>query len=430
LTRRAVNGRGAVRKVGVLGQFGYGNLGDAAIQEAMIGHIREHFPQAEVVGFSLNPADTEQRHGIRSYPISRTSWADPRPASSPSRRLAIWLHNSRLPAARQLERWALRLPLEFGLLADAYRNLGGLNHLIISGGGQLDDYWGGGGPWSMPYMLLKFASLARLRGIAISVVSVGAGPVEAPLSRLFLRLALALAGYRSYRDAYSLAYVRDVIGYKGPAAVFPDLAFSLPVDRFPPRMAPSGRPLVGIGPLGYFREGSWPKADAATYAAYLDKLTDFVGWLLDRSYAVTFIPGEAKHDAPPIADLRQCLEQRIGDPGGALVANNIQTVSDLLAVLARLHLVCAARFHTIVLSQLAGVPALALSYNAKIDALMQDTGQARYCLPIDHFDLNTLKARFLELEANRERVRQEVDTRSRQYRAALEQQYEQLFTVA
>ncbi len=48
------------------GPFGFGNLGDAAIQEAMLQHVREYLPTAQIYGFSLNPEDTEKRRSKHS----------------------------------------------------------------------------------------------------------------------------------------------------------------------------------------------------------------------------------------------------------------------------------------------------------------------------------------------------------------------------
>src|SRR6516225_6955010 len=57
--------------IGVLDHMGYGNLGDAAVQESVIANIRKRLPNAQLVGFSLVPDDTLRRHGIPSYPILR-----------------------------------------------------------------------------------------------------------------------------------------------------------------------------------------------------------------------------------------------------------------------------------------------------------------------------------------------------------------------
>ena len=44
-----------------------GNLGDGAIQDAVIWNIRQRLPDAAIYGITLHPADTIQRHGIPSY---------------------------------------------------------------------------------------------------------------------------------------------------------------------------------------------------------------------------------------------------------------------------------------------------------------------------------------------------------------------------
>src|SRR5665213_3454619 len=57
--------------IGLLDHMGYGNLGDAAIQDSVIANIRKRLPKARLVGFSLSPEDTTKRHGIPSFPILR-----------------------------------------------------------------------------------------------------------------------------------------------------------------------------------------------------------------------------------------------------------------------------------------------------------------------------------------------------------------------
>jgi hypothetical protein len=62
-------------RIGLLHQVGGGNLGDDATLESVADGIRQRWSQAEIVVFSVNPADTEARHGIKSRPIRRNCWS-------------------------------------------------------------------------------------------------------------------------------------------------------------------------------------------------------------------------------------------------------------------------------------------------------------------------------------------------------------------
>jgi polysaccharide pyruvyl transferase WcaK-like protein len=419
------------KKIGLMGTFGYGNLGDAAIQDAMIQHIRIYFPDAVIYGFSLNPEDTKARHGIESFPISRLSWKDGKHKTESNNllgRFTLRLRSSSNRTVRNLERWLGRIPLEFGLVLDAYRNLGGLDALIVSGGGQLDDYWSGGGPWSHPYTLLKLGLLARLRRVKYDFVSVGAGPIDAILSKVFIRWALSLADYRSYRDQFSKTLI-EKIGLSSDDPVYPDLAHSLKIPNiFAQWDATKTRPLIGIGPIGYFKPGCWPEADEARYSEYLSKMASFVAWLIENQYSVVFLVGEAYFDLLAINDLKQILARNgVSSESGQIIETTIQSVEDLICQLSATDMVVASRFHTVLLSQVIEKPVLALSYQAKIDALMADTGQAEYCVPIGKFDLDELKGRFLALEANCGTIRLQVAERTREYQNALDEQYERIF---
>src|SRR5262245_66694571 len=54
-------------RVAFVSPSGLGNLGDAAIIESFLAGLRRRRPGAEIVGFTLNPADTQVRHGVDAH---------------------------------------------------------------------------------------------------------------------------------------------------------------------------------------------------------------------------------------------------------------------------------------------------------------------------------------------------------------------------
>src|SRR5258708_2054244 len=327
-----------------MGPFGYGNLGDASTQDAMIEHLRREFPGVEIFGFSLNPKDTEARHGIKSFPISWQSW-EGEGERKRVERIADWLTAQDKPTLRQLARLILRGPRELGLVRDTFELLGGIDVLIISGGGQLDDYWGNG-PWGYPYTFLKWCAVARLIGVRVLLVSVGAGPIRAWLSKRSIRWGLALTACRSYRDTFSSRLIQD-IGLETVDPVYPDLAFSLGFDGIHPAERPLGaRRVVGLGPIGYFKKGSWPQHDEAIYGGYLDKLASFAKWLLEGGSSVVFLPGEVHYDQSAIGDLMDRLAGMVVEMS-RVIRPAVSPAGDLLAQLASTDLVVSSRFHAL-----------------------------------------------------------------------------------
>jgi polysaccharide pyruvyl transferase WcaK-like protein len=410
-----------------MGPFGYGNLGDAATQDAIIARLRRTYPGAEIFGFSLNPADTEARHGIKTFPISWRSWKDGAGDEAPSgayEQLAAWLRSQDNVPLRQFGRLLLRAPKELGLVRDAVSALHGIDLLVISGGGQLEDYWGAG-PWSYPYTLLKWTVLARLRGVRIVFVSVGAGPIQRNLSKRFLRTALSLADYRSYRDEFSRNLIES-IGMKTDDPVYPDLAFGLSIDECRPAERPPGvERVVAIGPIGYFKKGFWPEHDDAVYEAYLQKMSSFIAWLLEKNRAIVFVPGEVHWDQEAIGEV---IERLRGVDRTRVLRPSITTVPELLSQLAMSDIVVGSRFHGLLLGQALGKPVIGLSYQEKIDALMEEAGQSRYCMPVGSFGLEQLKDLYSSIERDYESVRAATARWAAERRAKLDEQYGRVFS--
>lgn len=432
-----------VKKIGIFGFFGYGNLGNAAIQDAMIENICRYYPGAEIFGFSLNPEDTQKRHGIISYPIvarfGQTTVAGQFSALPPAKRTPYEITKTWLRKAPRLFSVlkALKRPLDYleYILKEAqfwrssYNILKNIDLFIVSGGGALDDFWGG--PWSHPYTIFKWAVMARFAGSRLVVVSVGAERLQSRWSRFFVRTALSLASYRSYRDQESKALIEKV-GVRGKNHVFPDLAFSLKEkyascgcklgDRF--------RGLVAIGPMAYLDPRSWPKKDSDGYVAYVRKVTDFTAWLIEHDFSVCLFPSEIYMDYVVIQDVIEAIKQRGLQYGSdQLFENAVSTVKDLLQQLATADFVVASRLHGVILSHVVGTPVIAVSYDPKVERVMRNLGLSDYCLNIDSFTSTSLAERFRTLESNSKAIRKLVAARTAEYRGALARQYDFIFKV-
>jgi polysaccharide pyruvyl transferase WcaK-like protein len=429
--------------IGLLGPYGYGNLGDAAIQDAMLANVRRWRPGARLVGLSLNPTDTTNRHAIPAYPlypkcaggnsvsVGRAATAAPCSAKPLTIKGRVKDVMRRQPAigwvltpAFALRRWIERAGQEARFSFQAWRRLREFELLVISGGGQLDDSWGG--PWRHPFTLFRWTLLARLAGARVVFLSIGAGPLNAPLSRGFCRGALALADYTSYRDAESATFVRERLG-RGDDRVVPDLAFSL--GACPPP-DPADAPYAAVGPMPYFDPRAWPEKDARTYADYLERMCAIVAGLIDRGYPVVLFGSDIHMDERVIRDLLSRIADRAPTAVSRVRYQPTPTVPALLSLLQGAEFVVASRYHGVLLSHLLATPAVAISYHPKVTSLMKDAGQSEYCLDLAVAtapDVLTCTDRLL---GSLLRVRGELRARSEAFRARLETQYAEVFGAA
>ncbi len=425
-------------KIGLMGPFGGGNLGDAAIQKSMIDNLRQLNPQIEVYGFSLKPEDTASRHGIITYPINKAAnsmdylWWKGKAKNSLTAKLTNLVIDGRQKSSKSLlQKIGLKIltnTLELLAWLRAYKNLKQLNLdlFIVSGGGQLDDYWRGA--WGHPFTLLRWCLMAKLSNTPFLIVSVGAAPINQTLSKLFTRITLSLASYRSYRDEDSKKYIEKIVGFKKNDPVYADLAFSLPTDSYQKSLCNiQHKGIVGVGPMSYCNpQSSWPEKNERVYQEYLHKLSTFAVWLTQQNYALALFPGQTAHDQLAIADFKALLKRKnVADE--QIVERSILTVDELMSQLVDLDFVVASRFHGVLLSLLMNKPLLALSYHRKISMLMTNTGQSEYCLWIDNFEVETMKDKFDSISKNHRKIRNQLAIKTQEYQFSLAKQYDYIF---
>jgi len=90
--------------------------------------------------------------------------------------------------------------------------------------------------------------------------------------------------------------------------------------------------------------------------------------------------------------------------------DTVLTPTRFLALTAHADTVFSMRLHGLICAMAAGTPMLALSYNPKVDAFMQQIKMERYCLPLDGFDSKTAFRLLQNLDALTGECLQEMNT--------------------
>lgn len=401
-------------RIALFGIFGTQNIGNECTLQAMIHNIRQRLPEAELYSISYEPQDTLGRHRITAVPISA--------------RYSRVAGSGQLPRQRskltRLLRILLRVPGELLGWFKAFRVLKGTDMVAMTGTGMLTDY--SGSSFGYPYDIFKWAIAARLAGCKVRFVSVGVAPIYGRLSRFFIKSALSAADYRSYRDNLSKARLERLGFDAGKDPVFPDLAFSLPRCILPEcGNDDRKRQVVGVGVINYFDPRAAGQHNRhATYDAYLDKMCDFISWLIDHDYGVRILHGDVKYDGTVRQDLKAKLEKRgLRYEDAGIVDEDISSVADLLAQLALTDVVVAPRFHNLILALMLNKPVLSISYDPKGNALLEAVGLGRYSQPIDNLKVDALVDQFIELEGRLEEIKPLLRQRTEEYRKLLDEQY-------
>ena len=422
--------------IGLMDHAGGGNLGDDTTQTAVIQNIRKRWPDARIFGFTMNPTDTEARHGIPAYPLRRRIWDRPGQAlpDAPQRPETSGTEGSGRSPVRRLWQAAHRLARkpralcdELGFLVRSYKAVRQVDTFILSGSGQFLDSWGG--PWEYPFTLAKWLLLAKLAGARCCVLNAGAGPLQHPLSRFLVRQALRLTNHVAFRDEPSRALIRQC-GYKGQAEVCHDSVYCL--DVAVPELADGSAdalPLVGLAPMAYCDPRRYCVRDAVGYQRFVDKFAAFAAWLSQRHRVVLFST-DIWFDADTLSDVAARMRS-----SAELVPAHIQTrrpitsIDTLLPQMAAMDYIVTSRFHGVIFAHLLNIPVVAISHHPKVATLMADLGLSDYCLDIDSFEVAQLEATFERMLTDAPRIKAHLAETAASYRRELNEQFDRLFPV-
>lgn len=392
------------KRIGLFGLFGNGNSGNDGSLEAMVAALRKAQPDIDLTCICAEPAVVRAAYGIAAVAIGSPPFAN-----MASRRADRLLRGVPHKAANWLH--AVRLARRF----DA---------LIVPGTGILDDFCEG--PSGMPAALFGWCLAAWASRTPVAFVSVGAGPIDHPISRRLMTAAARMARYRSFRDPISRDFM---IGLGLDAAddpVCPDLAFALPTPRAKPGAPQADAPLtVGVGVMAYSGWNAHPHAGGAIYRDYLAKMARFVDLLLGRGCRVRLLTGDAV-DERAIADLNGLLAAPADVRRERLTASPTASLHELMRQIAEVDLVVATRFHNVVCALKMGRPTISVGYAAKNQALLAEFGLGEFHQHVERLDLDLLVAQFDRLSAERDRRQPRILERNLEFQERLRRQDAQL----
>ncbi|MFD7292195.1 polysaccharide pyruvyl transferase family protein [Streptomyces sp. NPDC059897] len=367
-------------RVGVFGLLGSGNLGNDGSLEAVLGYLRTEHPDAPVDALCGGPDIVTARYGI---PATRLHW--------------------NRGEYRTASRAGALATKGLGKLVDVVRTAAWVRRhdvVIVPGMGVLEATLPLR-PWGFPYSLFLLCASGRLLGTKVALVGVGAGDIRVRPTRVLVRWSARLAAYRSYRDAQSRDAMRAMGVNTSRDAVYPDLAFALPV---PAATAAEGTVCVGVMD---FHGGNDDRARAEEiHRRYLDGTTRFVRTLVEDGRRVRLLTGD-DCDTTVVEAILDAVDSPL------VTAAEPASLTDLMKETAAADTVVATRYHNLICALKSGTPTLALTYAAKSEALMERMGLGTYCHPAREVDADRLLEQFRDLEKRSAELRQTLVERNK-----------------
>lgn len=279
--------------------------------------------------------------------------------------------------------------------------------LLISGGGSLlQDATSTKSLWYYTTVIRA----AKRAGVPVMILANGIGPIRKPSNRRRAAEAVRLADYVSVRENASARELTDMGIPAERIRVTADPVYRSsdePVSR-----TDNGTLVLSLRETADGRDSSGIENTA------VQALTEIC-----RSYSLTavILPMQPSYDREICAR----AAARLAESGVEVTLAGDADREEMQKILRQARVVVGMRLHSLIFATAAGVPSLALSYDPKLDALMEYLGMEEYVLPAFETDAGELKKALSDLLSRREEVtaalRQRTGELSRLAEADLEE---------
>ena len=375
----SVSGRRAgFGHVFISGYFGFGNLGDEAILEAVVLELRKRHPALAVTAPFGGDRSTAERLQVT--------------------------------------------PVDFLDLEASAHSIVGADLVLFGLGGVFQDYWGatstalfrqgtnGVEAWTRP------ALLARMEHVPVALFCAGVGPLRTHPGRAMFAMACEAADLLIVRDETSAFEVLDISPSAKPL-VAADPAHGLEATEDDRRHV--GERLLRAGIAGAPVSVAVRAWDLEVERRHLVRQLALALGTLPTDHPLVFLPfhcGAGTDDHEVAEAIRAAL------PGRVTAVIDLRTAGQAIALFERSTLVLAARNHGVVFAGCAQTPVVPLRYDPKVAGCAAAVGVEDLLLGLD--ELDRLPATLSHVLASREKVRQRMATRRAGLRARIKSAFD------
>lgn len=400
------------------------NLGDTATQMAVMANLRTRYANIEFIGICSDPQDVVRTHEIAAFHMSGDEWRVHEPTSIVTGAIK---RRSPSPLLRWIPGALVELVGHVRQFWNILRFTGKIDVLVISGGGQLDDFWGG--PWGRPFELLAWTAACRLRGRRVIVFATAVDNLTSRIGTAMCFAAMRLTHYTAYRDEYSVQAARAA-GLRTPGHACPDAAFSLPLAPVDEVRPAAGAPVVLACPIS---ERAWRHHSDASYKRYVDEFVEACARLVAGGNVVRISNSQLKMDGPIALAVADRLQQRFAsDPAlrGRVQITLSRKVDDFVALARQSDVVLASRLHGVILPLVAGTPVVGVAYMRKVSQVMADANLSEYCVALGDSSADGIATMVQAALANQAHLRKQIDALNQQFRTALDREYDAIMRAS
>lgn len=306
-------------RVAISGSYGGMNLGDEAILEVILRELRASL-DVEVVIFSVNPKDTEQRHKTRAIPIRE-------------------MHKD-----------------------DVLKELRKLDLFILGGGGILYDESIGG--------FLRDVIWAKELDVPVMVYAVSVGPLKSPESKQLIVEVLNKVDKITVREREAKILLND-LGINQEIEITADPGLLLKPQSFNKEMLKKEGVNPEIPLIGFSVREPGPAAPDLNLEQYQAMLANAADFMVERFDAqVLFVPMEGGEQKDP--QHSHAVISKMANTKRASVLKGEYTSGEVLGLMKHMAFAVGMRLHFLIFAGIQNVPFVALPYATKVSGFLAD----------------------------------------------------------
>ena len=347
----------------ISGYYGFGNCGDEAVLLSIVESLKQFNPDLQIVVLSGNPKETRELHSVEAV-----------------NRWNPFMITNKLLTCR----------------------------LFISGGGSL--LQDATSTKSLRYYL-AIINIARILGKRIMIYSQGIGPLSKEKNRARVARALNRCHTITVRDEHSAELLRE-LGIMRDIHVTCDPVMALCVENA--NIEEVNVDLLKIGIPGIEAENRKPLLIAAIRPwgddSQIRPVSEFLDKRVKDGWDVLLVPAHYPADKAASDEICHYMTEK------PYLLDKCMSAREFLALTARADMVFSMRLHGLICAYAVETPIIALSYDPKVDAFMEQAGLEEYCLSYDSFNCEAAEVLFAELESFLQNKQKWLEERRREMR--------------